>query len=510
MPKNIGVVLSLKDRFSTGLKKVSENLSATERKIKKVSNQFKKLSNGMKSAFSTALVAGGAVVGTVGALATKTAQAGDRVDKMSQKIGMSRKAFQEWDYIMSQNGGSVDNLQMGFKTLATQMDGVRKGSKDSINAFNKLGVSVKNSNGTFKSQDVVFNEVVRKLQQMKNPTEKAIIAQRLFGRSAIDLKPLLNQSAESVDNLRQKANDLGMVLADDVIDASVKFTDTMDTLKRSFNAIGISIGAGLMPHLQEIADALINNLPQIKQALIPVIVSLGNVLEFLCNHLDVIIPAISALGTAFATLQIITNVTGFITAFCNPVGLAVLGITALVGAIGVCWAKCEGFRNMVGALASVVKMLAVGAWQIIKPFVQFGAKIVMLMTPIGWLIKGLQKINDLAQKFGGWREIGGKIKGWADDKTEKMTDKKPPKHATGTPFFAGGYTSINEGGRGEIVNLPTGSQIIPHDIAKQSVNKQVKVDVNFNVNGNLVGNKELFEQFSDMLLTKMQNKLQTV
>ena len=44
MPKNIGVVLSLKDRFSTGLKKVSENLSATERKIKKVSNQFKKLS----------------------------------------------------------------------------------------------------------------------------------------------------------------------------------------------------------------------------------------------------------------------------------------------------------------------------------------------------------------------------------------------------------------------------------------------------------------------------------
>ena len=513
MPKNIGVVLSLKDRFSTGLKKVGENLSVTEKKIKKVSSQFRKLSNGMKQAFNGAMIATGAVVGTVGALATKTAQAGDRIDKMSQKIGMSRKSFQEWDYIMSQNGGNVDSLQMGYKTLATQMDGVRKGSKDSINAFNKLGVSVRGSNGALRSQDEVFNEVVRKLQAIKNPTEKAILAQKLFGKSAIEMKPLLNQSADSIDNLRQKANDLGMVMSDDAIDASVKFTDTMDTLKRSFGAIGLSIGAGLIPHLQQVADMLINNLPQIKQTLIPVIQNLGNILGFLFQHLDVIIPAITALGGAFATLQIISTVAGFVSAFCNPIGLAVLGVTALVSAIGICWAKCEGFRNMVGALVAVVKMLAIGAWNIIKPIAEFGAKMFMLLTPVGLLIKGLQAvfglINGIAQKFGGWRGIGDKIKNWADDKSDKMSGKNAPKHALGTSYFAGGATSINEGGRGEIVNLPSGSQIIPHDIAKTQ-NKNISIKVDFNIEGNVIGKSELFNEFAQVLVTQIQNKLQTV
>ncbi len=62
---------------------------------------------------------------------------------MSQQIGMGRKAFQEWDYIMTQNGGNVESLQMGYKTLASQMDKARKGSKDSIGYFSKLGISIK-------------------------------------------------------------------------------------------------------------------------------------------------------------------------------------------------------------------------------------------------------------------------------------------------------------------------------------------------------------------------------
>ena len=55
---------------------------------------------------SGAVATGGA---SLMALATKSSSATDRIDKMSQKIGLSRKAYQEWDYIMSQNGASVDS-----------------------------------------------------------------------------------------------------------------------------------------------------------------------------------------------------------------------------------------------------------------------------------------------------------------------------------------------------------------------------------------------------------------
>ncbi|MDE6729464.1 MAG: hypothetical protein K2J71_01650, partial [Oscillospiraceae bacterium] len=42
-----------------------------------------------------------------------------------------------------------------------------------------------------------------------------------------------------------------------------------------------------------------------------------------------------------------------------------------------------------------------------------------------------------------------------------------PQFAHGVDNFGGGYAIINENNRGELVNLPDGSQVIPHDISEQ-------------------------------------------
>lgn len=46
-------------------------------------------------------------------------------------------------------------------------------------------------------------------------------------------------------------------------------------------------------------------------------------------------------------------------------------------------------------------------------------------------------------------------------------------YAAGTPYFGGGLTWINEHG-GEIINLPTGTQIIPSDKSAQMVRENAK------------------------------------
>lgn len=202
------------------------------------------------------LVLGAGLTATAGIVVNKSMEAGDRIDKMSQMIGMNRKAFQEWDYIMSQNGGNVENLQMGFKTLAEQMNNVQKGSKESIQIFKSLGVAVKDSNGNFRNQSDVFNDTIRALQQIENPTKKAILGNKMFGRSFLEMKPLLNQTAESVDNLRKKANSMNMILSDSDIDTAVKLKDSVDTLQRTFYAFGNQLGISLMPILNRATDKI--------------------------------------------------------------------------------------------------------------------------------------------------------------------------------------------------------------------------------------------------------------
>lgn len=245
-------------------------ISLDSSKYEKGIKNAEKMSNGFKKAVGGAVKVVGAVSGAVTAgggamfgFAKKSADTADRVDKMSQKIGLSRKAFQEWDYILSQNGASVDGLRAGFKKMTAQIDKAEKAGDTSKTAFAELGMSLDDIKG--KSREEIFSKVVEGLQNMDDETQRASVASTLLGKSALDLAPLLNQSADATENLRKKSHDLGLVMSDDAVDSGVKFTDTLDSLKRSFSAIVANVGVSVMPTVQKFADYIIKNMPKIRK-----------------------------------------------------------------------------------------------------------------------------------------------------------------------------------------------------------------------------------------------------
>lgn len=80
-------------------------------------------------------------------------------------------------------------------------------------------------------------------------------------------------------------------------------------------------------------------------------------------------------------------------------------------------------------------------------------------------------------------------------------------NALGTSYWRGGLTRVNERG-GEIMNLPSGTQIIPHDISARMAGGP-RVTVNVTVAGNVIGNEqyadELGERIADKLLRAIKN-----
>lgn len=504
MGKTIGLIMAIQDKVSPNIKKIADKIGITTKEAKRLhaqANQLSKaLSKNLKSACTAVGIGFGAVTATAGVLINKTIEAGDRIDKMSQKIGMSRQAFQEWDFIMSQNGGSVESLQMGYKALANQMGGVQKGSKDSIGYFKKLGVAVKDNHGQLRKQEDVFNDSVRALQNMKNPTEKAIIANKLFGKSAIEMKPLLNQTSESVDTLRKRANDLGMVMSDEAVDASVKLTDSIDAIQRSFSAFGNQIGAQLVPYVQQLADELINHLPQIKSALDPVLNGLSNTIKFLMEHINGVIfvataclstflayQAINGVITTIKTLQMaiqyVTEAQGLWNAvmIANPIGAYAVGIGLLIAGIVLLIKNWDTVKQKTVEFATVAVQKIQSMWEKIKPIFEKIAKIAKIafqFTPVGMAINA-------------GKAVAGAV-------------EKHKKNALGTSYYSGGSTRINEFG-GEIVDLPQGSRIIPHDISREMAkNSGGGINVQVTIMGNMVGNQEFLNQLADVFARKLQ------
>ena len=524
MGRTIGLIMALQDKCSPNIKKIAENLGITEKEAKKLNAQVGRLSKDLGGKLKTACFAVGAglsaVVATTGVLVNKTMEAGDRIDKMSQKIGMSRASFQKWDYVLSQSGTDIEKMQVGMKTMSQQMVASTKQGSEAQKMFQKLGVSVKDSNGNFKSQEQAFEEVIRAFQKMPDGIEKANMAQKLFGKTGSDLRPLLNGVRGDIDELNKKYEQLGLGMSNDAVDASVKLKDTIDTLQRAFSAFGFQIGAELMPTIQSLADELIAHLPQIKATLTPVLEGLGNVVKFVIEHFKglvvigsavlstiVAFQAINGVITTIKTLQTVIQAVSVAQGIwnalmiANPIGLIAVGIGLLIGlvtALVMNWDK--------------VKNAFVAFYDRINPaLTQIGnyIKIAFAFTPLGMFINGIKllvqnwdKVIEVIHKAINAVKKFFHIKGKADIETKDGTKVK--KNAVGTSYYSGGQTRINEFG-GEIVDLPQGTRIIPHDISQQiAKNSGGGITVNVTVMGNMIGNQEFLNKLTDAFARKLQ------
>lgn len=106
-----------------------------------------------------------------------------------------------------------------------------------------------------------------------------------------------------------------------------------------------------------------------------------------------------------------------------------------------------------------------------------------------WLDDKVSSIPLLGGIYSGGKSalswIGGKISG----------------HAMGTPYFSGGLTRVNERG-GEVMRLPSGTQIIPHDVSVKAVGGR-GVTVNVTIQGNVIGNREYAEEMGDYVARRV-------
>ena len=260
------------------------------------------LGDKLKSGITTATkwgagIAAGATAAAAGVMkvAMDSAAAADEVDKMSQKIGISKQGYQEWSYVLGQNGMDISSLQMGMKTLVTQMDGVVNGTDSSIAMFDALGLSVYDSTGALKDQETMMNEVMVALADMPNGTEKARLATELFGRSGSELMPMLNQGSAAMTDLTQRAHDLGLIMSDESVTAGVVLGDTMDDVKKSLGMVATELGVQLMPIVQMALEWVIENLPVIKEYVTEAMETIGAVIEALKPIVQVLFKQIGVL-----------------------------------------------------------------------------------------------------------------------------------------------------------------------------------------------------------------------
>ena len=171
----------------------------------------------------------------------------------------------------------------------------------------------------------------------------------------------------------------------------------------------------------------------------------------------------------------------------NPIGAVILAVEALVAAGILLWKNWDTVKAKAGELGTKVKTVFGGVRDTITG--AFDAAKKKVKGFFSWLDDKISSIPLLGDIYSGGKSalswIGGKISG----------------HAMGTPYFSGGLTRVNERG-GEIMRLPSGTQIIPHDVSVKAAGGR-GVTVNVTIQGNVIGNREYAEEMGDYVARRV-------
>ncbi len=192
---------------------------------------------------TAAVAAGTSLVNTT----SDIAEYGDNIDKMSQKIGISAEAYQEWDAVMQHCGASVDSLQPAMKALATQ-------AQTGNEAFQQLGISEEEV--ATLSQEDLFTRVIAGLQEMEEGTERTYLASQLLGRGATELGPLLNTSAEETQEMIDRVHELGGVMSDDAVKSAAAFQDQLQDMQTAFAGVKRNMMSNFLPSITTVMNGL--------------------------------------------------------------------------------------------------------------------------------------------------------------------------------------------------------------------------------------------------------------
>ena len=244
-----GLAGLIKNAFS----ELKDKFSEAGEKLEK----FGKVMTGAKAGFDLVKAGVNMAVKAYDEFVGDTVKMADELMEQASVTGLSTDALQEYAFMAELVDTDVSTITGSMQKMIKNMKSAKDGTGATAEAFEELGISVTDSNGELRDQNEVFAEAIEALGQMDNETEKNALAMQIFGKSAMELNPLIDAGAEAIDNYRQQAHDMGYVLDEETLGALGDVDDTMQLLSNQFDAVKNQIAVALLPIVAEITTALV-------------------------------------------------------------------------------------------------------------------------------------------------------------------------------------------------------------------------------------------------------------
>jgi len=252
---------------------LSASSMAFERDMGKARDAVRKSGKGMESSMDRVrksftnvigkvtklgVVAGAAAVGGFALFVKKQIDAADAMGKLGMSTGTSSEYLSAMAFVAGQAGTSLETVAKATQKLSKNMDDFGRGIGEARYAFEDLGLEVKNTDGSLRSAEDVILDVADRFSKMEDGTQKTTAAVRLFGRAGAELVPMLNMGRDGIQQLMDKAKEMGLVISTETAMQAAELNDQLDVMKNQLLGLGRTIALNFVPDLNEAVKTIRN------------------------------------------------------------------------------------------------------------------------------------------------------------------------------------------------------------------------------------------------------------
>jgi hypothetical protein len=231
------------------------------------------------------------------AMVKSSIDAMDEMSKTAQKVGTSVEAFSALAYAADLSGVSQEQLGSALVKLSKNISDAAMGTGDAEEAFKKMGISIRNADGSLKSADKVLGEMAGKFPGYADGTEKTALAIAALGKTGADLIPLLNSGSAGLAEMTEEARRLGVVLDTDAAKAAEEFNDNLSRMGAAVQGVANQAATELLPALKDISQMLVD-------------VAKNETTMGVAT--DIVKAAVGGLITVFQTIAVVGSDVGFV------------------------------------------------------------------------------------------------------------------------------------------------------------------------------------------------------
>lgn len=315
------------------LNRLEEAASKSNATLNKISETAKKVGDAAQTVADKTRglsAAAGAGVAGLSAMALKAGAAADDINTLAKQSGFGTDEIQKWQYAADRIDVSVDTIVSSARKMKKNMVST---SAETTAAWERLGVSVTDSNGELRDSTEVFYEAIEALSQVSNETERDTLAMQLFGKSADEMAGIVDDGGAALREMGEEAEESGLILSQDALDGANAFNDGVDTLKakaqQAFFSAGASLAENLLPLLDDLVEKISSVLTWIANLDGDTLAMIGTVLLAVAA----ISPIASLISTITTAVQGVSSAISFLAA--NPIVLLIAAIVALVTLIAI-------------------------------------------------------------------------------------------------------------------------------------------------------------------------------